>query len=172
MSKDDRLLGKREREAVVACVGCHFTGVTKDGTPILARLILNDLYTLMRRDGWTIEDIQAYREDMQDSLREITTLRALKLISAQQAKEILEAVWDLPYLSVIDVILDRDMLVDVDNSAIDIAVQAVLDANPEKAVEAKTNLKLIQWFVGQTLKANKGMSPALVKEVLERKINE
>jgi Asp-tRNA(Asn)/Glu-tRNA(Gln) amidotransferase B subunit len=56
----------------------------------------------------------------------------------------------------------------MDTSVVDAAVAAALAANPEKAIEAKTNPKLVQWFVGQVLKANKGMSPASVKEVLEK----
>lgn len=166
----DRELGKNERDAVIACLGCHFTGVPKEGVPILAHLLTNDLFALMRRDAWTIDEINQYREDLQGSLRELAMLRTLKLITSQQTKEVLEAVWDLPYLAVIDVILDRKMLIEIDHGTIEAAVSAILAANPEKLAEAKTNPKLVQWFMGQTLKVNKGMSAVLVKEALERQI--
>ncbi len=54
------------------------------------------------------------------------------------------------------------------DSLVDTVVATVITANPEKAEEAKTNRKLIQWFVGQTLKANKALNPATVKEILEK----
>lgn len=58
----------------------------------------------------------------------------------------------------------------VDAGAVEAAIAAVFAANPEKVAEARANPKMIQWFVGQTLKANKGMSPALVKEALEKQL--
>lgn len=53
-----------------------------------------------------------------------------------------------------------------DGSEIDAIIESVLAANPENAEKVKTEPKLIQWFVGQVMKASKGKAPAPV--VLEK----
>jgi aspartyl-tRNA(Asn)/glutamyl-tRNA(Gln) amidotransferase subunit B len=47
-----------------------------------------------------------------------------------------------------------------------VIIEQVLAANPENAEKVKSEPKLIQWFVGQTMKAAKGKAPAPV--VLEK----
>lgn len=83
------------------------------------------------------------------------------------AKEIFDRVLYNDGLSLNQIIADPKYT-PVDTSIIDAAVAAVMATNPEKVEEAKVNPKLIQWFVGQVLKANRGMSPVLVKEALEK----
>jgi Asp-tRNA(Asn)/Glu-tRNA(Gln) amidotransferase B subunit len=71
---------------------------------------------------------------------------------------------------VLDEIIADPKFAAAEEGALDGAVAAVLAAMPEKVAEAKENPKLIQWFVGQVMKSTKGLSPALVKESLERQI--
>jgi Asp-tRNA(Asn)/Glu-tRNA(Gln) amidotransferase B subunit len=79
------------------------------------------------------------------------------------AKEIFDRVLGQEQLS--DIIVDPKYA-PIDITLVEKAVAAALAMYPDKLQEAKSNPKLVQWFVGQTLKANKGMSPTLVKETL------
>jgi hypothetical protein len=87
------------------------------------------------------------------------------------AKEIFNRVLTEDNRSLTRIIADPKYMA-VDTSVVDGAVEAVIADNPYKVEEAKANPKLVQWFVGQVLKANKGMSPVLVKEALERTLND
>jgi aspartyl-tRNA(Asn)/glutamyl-tRNA(Gln) amidotransferase subunit B len=50
-------------------------------------------------------------------------------------------------------------------------VDNIVAANPDKVAQAKTNEKLIGWFVGQVMKASAGKAnPQAVNELLKRKL--
>lgn len=72
--------------------------------------------------------------------------------------------------SFLDDLIKEPRFTAIDNNKVDPAVLEVLQANSDKVQEVKTNLKLIQWFVGQVLRTNKGMSPTDVKESIKRQI--
>jgi Asp-tRNA(Asn)/Glu-tRNA(Gln) amidotransferase B subunit len=69
---------------------------------------------------------------------------------------------------VIDLIISHPRFKVADSSEIDLIIQKVLDDNPEQALRAKTDQKLVQWLVGQIMKAGKGKAPAItVQEKLK-----
>ena len=59
-----------------------------------------------------------------------------------------------------------------DTSAIEQAIQAVLDANPGQVAEYRAGKeKLFGFFVGQVMKATRGQAnPQVVTEILQRKL--
>lgn len=108
-------------------------------------------------------------------LREFVTYLSQDRFPKHHAKDVFEAILkrcpvytDIP--AILDEIIADPRFAPVDTNAVETAVAAVIVALPEKVEEAKANPKLIQWLVGQVLKANKGMSPVLVKEALEKAI--
>jgi|AGTN01.1.fsa_nt_gi aspartyl/glutamyl-tRNA(Asn/Gln) amidotransferase, B subunit len=61
-----------------------------------------------------------------------------------------------------------------DTGAIEKAIDAVFDANPDKVAEVKAGKdKLIGWFVGQVMKATQGKAnPGLLNELIAKKFKE
>ena len=58
-----------------------------------------------------------------------------------------------------------------DTGAIEAAVDAVINANPDQVEKARANPKLAGWFVGQVMKATGGKAnPKAVNEIIARKL--
>ena len=58
-----------------------------------------------------------------------------------------------------------------DLSAIEKVVDEIVAANPDKVEQARTNPKLVGWFVGQAMKASGGKAnPQAVNDLLKRKL--
>ncbi len=58
-----------------------------------------------------------------------------------------------------------------DLSAIEKVVDEIVAANPDKVEQARTNPKLVGWFVGQVMKASGGKAnPQAVNDLLKRKL--
>lgn len=54
---------------------------------------------------------------------------------------------------------------------IDGLIEAVIASNPEQAATVASNPKLLQWFIGQVLKASRGKAPApIVQEKLAKRL--
>lgn len=58
--------------------------------------------------------------------------------------------------TLIDVIIDDPKFKAADNSEIIEIIKKLLADNPDQVAKAKENEKLVQWFVGQVMKASKG----------------
>jgi aspartyl-tRNA(Asn)/glutamyl-tRNA(Gln) amidotransferase subunit B len=58
-----------------------------------------------------------------------------------------------------------------DLGAIESQVADIIVANPDKAAQAKSNPKLLGWFVGQVMKASGGKAnPQAVNDLLKAKL--
>jgi aspartyl-tRNA(Asn)/glutamyl-tRNA(Gln) amidotransferase subunit B len=69
------------------------------------------------------------------------------------------------------IVEERGMRQVSDESAIEAAVAAIIDANPGKANEVREKPKLAGWFVGQVMKATGGKAnPQTVNAILRRKL--
>ena len=65
----------------------------------------------------------------------------------------------------------RGMKQVTDLSAIEKVVDEIVAANPDKVEQARTNPKLVGWFVGQAMKASGGKAnPQAVNDLLKRKL--
>ena len=63
------------------------------------------------------------------------------------------------------------LIVELLNSAIEAAIDAVIAANPDKVQQAKAKPQAIGWFVGQVMKATGGKAnPAAVNDILKAKL--
>ena len=61
---------------------------------------------------------------------------------------------------VMDEIVSMPRFKAVDAGELDTIIDDLLAANPEQKAKARENPKLVQWFVGQVMKASKGKAPA------------
>jgi aspartyl-tRNA(Asn)/glutamyl-tRNA(Gln) amidotransferase subunit B len=96
-------------------------------------------------------------------------------ISGPSAKELLEIIIQIgPAADLGDiriVIEHRQMKQERDLSKIEKVVDDIIGKNPDKVEQARSNPKLIGWFVGQVMKASGGKAnPQVVNELLKRKL--
>jgi aspartyl-tRNA(Asn)/glutamyl-tRNA(Gln) amidotransferase subunit B len=69
------------------------------------------------------------------------------------------------------IVKDGDMEQVTDLSAIERVVDDIVGKNPDKVEQARSNPKLIGWFVGQVMKASGGKAnPQAVNDLLKRKL--
>ncbi len=139
---------------------------------ILASFLINDVFALWNEHGYSVVDVNEFRPDLITALGDIAALRAYAVISARHAKEILLAIWNLPYLCVIDYIVESKILEEVGGDELEALVVAVMEANP-KAVQQIRDGKLntIAFLVGQSMKAAKGKAdPSRIRKIVEAKI--
>ena len=134
---------------------------------LAANWMMGDFFAALNRTGTTIETSPVSAA----ALGELVDLLTDKTINGRIAKEVFEAMvetGDGP-----SAIVEAKGLRQVtDTGAIDTAVQAVLDANPDKVADYKGGKdKLFGFFVGQVMKAMAGKgNPALVNDVLRSKL--
>lgn len=78
------------------------------------------------------------------------------------AKQILTEIFNTKFVfganfnEIVDAIIDNPKFKAADNSEIVEIIKKILAENPDQVTKAKENEKLVQWFVGQVMKASKG----------------
>ena len=134
---------------------------------LAANWMMGDFFAALNRTGKTIETSPVSAA----ALGELVDLLTDKTINGRIAKEVFEAMVETGAAP--GAIVEAKGLRQVtDTGAIDAAVQAVLDANPDKVADYKGGKeKLFGFFVGQVMKAMAGKgNPALVNDVLKAKL--
>jgi aspartyl-tRNA(Asn)/glutamyl-tRNA(Gln) amidotransferase subunit B len=131
-----------------------------------ANWVINELAGRLNKEG---KDILA-SPISSSQLGAILDLMTAGTISGKIAKELFEIVWNdggNPQA----IVEERGMKQVTDLSAIEKVVDEIVAANPDKVEQAKTNPKLIGWFVGQVMKASGGKAnPQAVNDLLKRKL--
>jgi aspartyl-tRNA(Asn)/glutamyl-tRNA(Gln) amidotransferase subunit B len=131
-----------------------------------ANWVINDLFGRLNKEG---KDI-ASSPVAASQLGAILDLIADGTISGKIAKDLFEVVWTEggdPRA----VVEARGMKQVTDVGAIEKAVDDIIAKNPDKVSDAKTNPKVIGWFVGQVMKASGGKaSPQTVNDLLKKKL--
>jgi aspartyl-tRNA(Asn)/glutamyl-tRNA(Gln) amidotransferase subunit B len=131
-----------------------------------ANWVINELFGRLNKEGGTI----AASPVSAAQLGAILDLIADNTISGKIAKDLFEIVWNDggdPRA----IVVERDMRQVTDVGAIEKAVDDIIDKNPDKVADAKSNPKAIGWFVGQVMKASGGkVSPQAVNEILKKKL--
>src|SRR5215218_2417837 len=131
-----------------------------------ANWVINELFGRLNREGHGIEDSPVSA----GQLGTIIDLIGEKVISGKIAKDLFEIVWSEsgdPRA----IVEQRGLKQVTDTGAIEAAVDAILQANPDKAAQAKDKPTLLGWFVGQTMKATAGKAnPQAVNDLLKRKL--
>ncbi|MCC6888421.1 MAG: Asp-tRNA(Asn)/Glu-tRNA(Gln) amidotransferase subunit GatB [Hyphomicrobiales bacterium] len=133
---------------------------------VAANWVINELAGRLNKEGRDIRTSPVSSAQ----LGAILDLIAAGTISGKIAKDLFEIVWSEggDPLAIVEA---RGMKQVTDLAAIEAVVDAIVAAHAEKAVQAKTNPKLLGWFVGQAMKATGGKAnPQAVNELLKRKL--
>ncbi len=140
--------------------------VAKGRDPKLAaNWVTGDFFAALNRTGRTVEDSPVSARDLGGLL----DLIADKTINGRIAKDVFEAMVETGR-DPASIVEEKGLRQVVDTSAIEAAVQKVLDANAANVAQYKAGAtKLMGFFVGQTMKAMGGKgNPALINETLQR----
>ncbi len=134
---------------------------------LAANWMMGDFFAALNRTGTTIETSPVSAA----ALGELVDLLTDKTINGRIAKEVFEAMVETGEAPG-RIVEAKGLRQVTDTGAIDAAVQAVLDANPDKVADYKGGKdKLFGFFVGQVMKAMAGKgNPALVNDVLKSKL--
>ncbi|MGA8388604.1 MAG: Asp-tRNA(Asn)/Glu-tRNA(Gln) amidotransferase subunit GatB [Pseudolabrys sp.] len=131
-----------------------------------ANWVINELFGRLNKEGKTIASSAVSAGQvgaMLDLIRDGT-------ISGKIAKDLFEIVWTEggdPRA----IVEQRGMKQVTDTAAIEKVVDDIVAKNPDKVADAKSNPKVIGWFIGQVMKSSGGKaSPQAVNDILKRKL--
>jgi len=158
----------KAHEAVLCALLYRGCAIQSAAGTSAATFLINDVFALLNDQAWTLPEVQEYRPDFVEACSDIVALRAGGYITAKHAKEILLAVWQLPYLTVADYILSSKLLEEADESAIKAIIADVIEANPKIVGQFKSGkTNVAGFFVGQTMKALGGKAdPKKIQELV------
>ena len=127
----------------------------------------SELYARLNKMGVTIEESPI----SVDQLSGLLALIEDNTISGKIAKTVFEKMVETgkPAKQIVE---DEGLVQVTDVSAIEAAIDAVIDANPDKVAEYKSGKdKLFGFFVGQAMKATGGKAnPAMLNDLLKKKL--
>jgi aspartyl-tRNA(Asn)/glutamyl-tRNA(Gln) amidotransferase subunit B len=133
---------------------------------LAANWVINELFGRLKKEGLEI----AQSPVSAAQLGGIVALISGGDISGKIAKELFEIVFNEGGEPA-DIVEKRGMKQVTDTGAIEAAVDAVIEANPEQVERAKANPKLAGWFVGQVMKATGGKAnPKTVNQMVAQKL--
>jgi aspartyl-tRNA(Asn)/glutamyl-tRNA(Gln) amidotransferase subunit B len=133
---------------------------------VAANWVINELAGRLNKES---KDISASPVSAQQ-LGAILDLIAAGTISGKIAKDVFEIVWSEGG-DPAAIVEKYGMKQVTDLSAIEKIVDDIVGKNPDKVEQARTNPKLIGWFVGQVMKASGGkVNPQAVNDLLKRKL--
>jgi len=144
------------------------TVAATDAKPqLVANWVVGDLSGALNRDGLDIAESKV----SSDALAGMLTRVADNTISGKIAKQVFEAMWDGEG-SADEIIEAKGLKQITDSSAIEAAVDKVIEANPGQVAEYKAGKdKLIGFFVGQVMKETRGQAnPGQVNQILKQKL--
>lgn len=144
-----------------------FEAVARGRDPkVAANWVINELAGRLNKEGKDITMSPVGAEQ----LGAILDLIAANTISGKIAKDLFEIVW-ADGGDPRTIVRARGLQQVTDLSALERMVEEIVSKNPDKMEQAKSNEKLIGWFVGQVMKASGGKAnPQAVNELLKRKI--
>ncbi|MBB2165981.1 Asp-tRNA(Asn)/Glu-tRNA(Gln) amidotransferase subunit GatB [Gluconacetobacter sp. 1b LMG 1731] len=132
---------------------------------LAANWVIGDFFAALNRTGRTIQDSPISADALGGMLDLITD----GTINGKIAKDVFEEMLETGEAAA-EIVERKGLRQVTDTGAIDAAVQAVLDKNPDKLAEYRSGKdKLFGFFVGQVMKAMAGKgNPALVNEALKK----
>jgi len=131
-----------------------------------ANWVINELAGRLNKEG---KDISASPVSPQQ-LGAILDLITAGTISGKIAKDLFDAVWKKGG-DPAEIVERLGMKQVTDLSAIEKVVDDIVGSNADKVAQARSNPKLIGWFVGQVMKASGGKAnPQAVNDLLKRKL--
>ncbi|WMS41473.1 Asp-tRNA(Asn)/Glu-tRNA(Gln) amidotransferase subunit GatB [Acuticoccus sp. MNP-M23] len=133
---------------------------------LAANWVINELFGRLNKEGLDIDASPVSAAQLGGIIDLITG----EVISGKIAKDVFEIVWT-DGGDPAEIVDTRGMKQVTDTGAIDAAVEAVIEANPEKAEQAKLKPNLAGWFVGQVMKSTGGKAnPKAVQEIVRAKL--
>jgi aspartyl-tRNA(Asn)/glutamyl-tRNA(Gln) amidotransferase subunit B len=145
----------------------YFEMVAKDRDPkTAANWVINELTGRLNKEGKEI----ATSPVSAAQLGAVLDLIAEGTISGKIAKDLFEIVWSEggdPRA----IVEQRGMKQVTDLGAIEKVVDEIIAKHPDKVLDAKSNPKVVGWFVGQVMKASGGKAnPQAASELLRKKL--
>ena len=133
-----------------------------------ANWVINELFGRLNK-----EDIPIDRSPVSaEQIGKILDLIASGEISSKIAKDVFDIVWTEGG-DPVDVVRSRGLTQVTDPGAIEAVVVDIIEANPAQVERARTNPKVIGWFVGQVMKATGGKAnPKAVNDILRSRLTE
>ncbi len=131
-----------------------------------ANWVINELFGRLNKEGKDIAQSPVSAPQM----AAIVNLIGAGAISGKIAKELFEIVWT-DGGDPAEIVETRGMKQVTDMGAIEMAVDDVIAANPDKVEAVKAKPTMVGWFVGQVMKASGGKAnPKAVNELLKKKL--
>jgi aspartyl-tRNA(Asn)/glutamyl-tRNA(Gln) amidotransferase subunit B len=131
-----------------------------------ANWVINELFGRLNKEGKPIAASPVTTMQLGGML----DLIADGTISGKIAKDLFEILWTEggdPRV----IVEQRGMKQVTDLGAIETVIDGIIEKNPDKVADAKTNPKAIGWFVGQVMKSSGGKaSPQAVNDLLKKKL--
>jgi aspartyl-tRNA(Asn)/glutamyl-tRNA(Gln) amidotransferase subunit B len=132
-----------------------------------ANWVINELFGRLNKEGLDIVNSPVAATQVGS----ILDLVKDGTISGKIAKDLFEIVWSEPGGDPRAIVEQRGMKQVTDTGAIEKVVDEIIAKNPDKVADAKSNPKVIGWFVGQVMKSSGGKaSPQAVNDILKRKL--
>ena len=158
------LMSDPQVAATVAVVAEHEPAKAK----LAANWVINELFGRLNKEGLGIGESRVTPYQLAMILMAI----GADTISTKTAKELFEIVWAEGKTAEPGRIIEqRGMRQVSDETQLQIDIDVVYNSNPDKVVQAKTNPKLLGWFVGQVMKRTGGKAnPQAVNDLLKAKL--
>ena len=132
-----------------------------------ANWVTGDLFGMLKRRGIGIEESPISAA----ALGKLLDLIADGTISGRIAKDLFIAM-DETGKDPATLVEERGLKQVTDTGAIDAAVKAIIDGNPDKVAQYREKPSLFGWFVGQVMKSTGGKAnPKAVNEALKRQLD-
>ena len=131
-----------------------------------ANWVINELFGRLNKEGRGIDETPVSAVQ----LGSIIDLIGAGTISGKIAKDVFDVVWREGGEPA-EIVKSRGLTQVTDLGAIEVAVDEIIAANPDKVEQAKAKPSLLGWFVGQVMKSTGGKaSPQAVNELLKQKL--
>ncbi|MGE3648168.1 MAG: Asp-tRNA(Asn)/Glu-tRNA(Gln) amidotransferase subunit GatB [Reyranellaceae bacterium] len=132
-----------------------------------ANWVTGDLFAMLKRRGVGIEESPVSAA----ALGKLVDLIGDGTISGRIAKDLFVAMEETGKDPAV-LVEERGLKQVTDTGAIDAAVKAIVDANPEKVAQYREKPSLFGWFVGQVMKSTGGKAnPKAVNEALKKQLD-
>ena len=161
-------MDEKTSKAVFVCIGWRMAGTPDGFHVILAKFLTNDVFGLLKEHQMSIRELEEFRPDIKEALGDICALRAVGIITAKHAKDLLAAVWSAPYVEVCDHLVATKMLEETSGNELADIVRGIVDANPKVIAQIRSGKPAaIGFLVGQAMKATKGKAePGEIRRII------
>tara|TARA_R110000824_G_scaffold399843_1_gene605994 strand:+ start:84556 stop:86070 length:1515 start_codon:yes stop_codon:yes gene_type:complete len=142
------------------------SGSGKRDGKLAVNWLTSDLFGALNREGHTIETSPIAPRQ----LGELVDLITDGTISGRIAKDVFDSMYKTGR-DPAEIVENEGLRQVTDTGAIEAAVDAIMEANPDKVAQAKEKPALAGWFVGQVMKSTSGKAnPQAVNEILRSKL--